>query len=473
TIREAGLNPYLFEMASIREHCSWVHMKEPGKATEKAKELVAMAVAKAALLSPIRQVSVEVNKDGLIIGGGITGMITAISLADQGFDVHLIEKTNQLGGHANNLYFTIDGKNIQEFLKRIIEKVEKHERIHVYLNAEVKEISGYLGNYKTIIHLKDENKSMELLHGIIVIATGAKEYKPTEYFYGKNPNVITQTEFEKKLVKKDISGLNKVVMIQCVVSRDEEHPYCSRICCSHAIKNALKLKEINPEAQIIILYRDIRTYGFREKYYLEARRKGVLFIQYNEKEKPKVNEVNGKLQVKVNDPVIGEEVIFEPDLLVLSAGIYADNEELSQTLKLPLTEDGFFMEAHAKIRPLDFTTDGIFVAGLAHSPRTIEESIAQANGASIRAVSILSKDKILAKAEIPKVNEKWCSGCGICEEVCPYNARKVDPETKIAEVIEVLCQACGACAMACPNGVSQQRYFEMKEIFAIIDTALG
>jgi heterodisulfide reductase subunit A len=473
TIREAGLNPYLFEMASIREHCSWVHMNEPKKATQKAMELVAMAVAKATLLSPIKQVSVELNKEGLIIGGGITGMITAISLADQGFHVHLIEKTSQLGGHANDLYFTIDGRDIQEFLRKTINEVEKHERIHVYLNAEVKEISGYLGNYKTVIHLKEEDKTMELLHGVIIVATGAKEYEPTEYLYGKNTNVVTQTEFEKKLIKKDISGLNRVVMIQCVGSRDEEHPYCSRICCSHAIKNALKLKELNPEAQITILYRDIRTYGFREKYYLEARRKGVLFVRYDEKEKPEVKEVNGKLQVKVIDSVIGQEVAFGPDLLVLSTGIYGDNEELSQVLKLPLTEDGFFMEAHAKIRPLDFTTDGVFLAGLAHSPRTIEESIAQAKGASIRAVTILSKDKILAKAEIPEVNEKWCSGCGVCEAVCPYDARKVNPETRVAEVIEVLCQACGACAMACPNGVSQQRGFEMKEIFAMIDTALG
>jgi heterodisulfide reductase subunit A len=473
TIREAGLNPYLFEMASIREHCSWVHMKEPEKATQKAKELVAMAVNKAALLSPIKQVAIELNKKGLIIGGGITGMTAALSLAEQGFDVYLIEKENKLGGHANNMYFTIDGKNIKEFLQKTINEIQKNEHIHIYLNAEVREISGYLGNYETIIYLKEEKKAIELHHGIIIVATGAKEYKPKEYLYNKNKKVITQTEFEKKLIEEDISNLKTIVMIQCVGSRNEEHSYCSRICCTHAIKNALKLKELKPDTQIVILYRDIRTYGFREKYYLEARKKGVVFIRYEEEKKPEVSEKNGKLEVKLIDPVIDKEVIFNPDLLVLSTGIYGDNEELSQILKLPLTEDGFFMEAHAKIRPLDFTTDGIFLAGLAHSPRTIEESIAQAKGASIRAVTILSKDKILAKAEIPTVNEKWCSGCGICEAICPYGARKINPETKIAEVIEVLCQACGACSVACPSGVSQQKGFEQKEIFVMIDTALG
>lgn len=472
TIRETGLNPYLFEMASIREHCSWVHMNEPKKATQKAKEIVAMAVSKAALLSPIKQEFFELNKEGLIIGGGLSGMTAALSLAEQGFGVHLVEKESRLGGHTTNIHFTIDGKDPQELLRKIIEEVQGHERIHVYIDAEVKEISGYLGNYKTTVHLKKEKKTVELLHGIVVVATGAKEYQPKEYLYGQNPRVVTQTEFEKKLIQGDASGLNKVVMIQCVGSRDKEHPYCSRVCCSHAIKNAIKMKELNPEVEVVILYRDIRTYGFREKYYLEARRKGVLFIRYDEKDKPKVIEVAGRLRVELTDPVIDQEVTFDPDLLVLSTGIYGNNEELSQILKLPLTEDGFFMEAHAKIRPLDFTADGIFLAGLAHSPRTIEESIAQAKGASIRAVTILSKDKIQAKAEIPTVNEKWCSGCGICEIICPYDARKINPDTRVAEVVEVLCQACGACAVACPSGVSQQKGFEKEEVFAMIDAAL-
>lgn len=474
TIREVGLNPYLFEMASLREHVSWVHMNEPERATQKAKEVVAMAVSKAALLSPIYQETFELNKEGLVIGGGLAGMTAALSLAEQGFAVHLVERESRLGGHLADIHSTIDGKDTQELLRKTVEEVERRDLIRVYTDAEVREMSGYLGSYTTTLYLKKEENPVELNHGVVIVATGAKEYEPKEYLYGQNSKVITQTEFEKALSSSDFrpSSLRTVVMIQCVGSRDEERPYCSRICCCQAIKNALRLKELNPEAEVVVLYRDIRTYGFREKYYLEARRKGVLFIRYDENDKPKVSEEDGRLRVRLTDPVVGREVAFSPDLLVLSAGVYGDNEELAQRLKLPLTEDGFFMEAHAKIRPLDFTADGMFLCGLAHSPRTVEESIAQAKGASIRAVTILSKDKIQAKAEIPMVNEKWCSGCGICELVCPYDARKVDPERRVAEVVEVLCQACGACTVACPSGVSQQKGFETEEVLAMIDAAL-
>ena len=469
TIREVGLNPYLFEMASLREHVSWVHMKEPEKATEKAKEVVAMAVSKAVLLSPIHQEFFELNKEGLLIGGGLSGMMAALSLAEQGFGVHLVEKDSRLGGHLNEIYSTIDGKDTRALLTKTIEAVETHDLIHVYIDSEVKEITGYLGNYKTVVQKKKEDERVELNHGIVIVATGAKEVKTKEYLYGKNKNVITQSDFEKRLIEGKVDQVKSVVMVQCVGSRDEEHPYCSRVCCSHAIKNALKLKEMNPDAEVTILYRDIRTYGFREKYYLEARRKGILFVRYDEKDKPKASEEKGRLKVQLNDPVVGQQVTFKPDLLVLSTGMAAANLELGQILKLPLTEDGFFMEAHAKIRPLDFTTEGMFLCGLAHSPRTIEEAIAQAKGASIRAATILSKDKIQAKAEIPKVKDKWCAGCGLCEVVCPYEARQVNPDTHVAEVVEVLCQACGACAVACPSGATEQKGFEKEEVFAMID----
>ncbi len=469
TIREVGLNPYLFEMASLREHVSWVHMNEPEKATEKAKEIVAMSVSKAALLSPIGRSSFELNKEGLVIGGGLSGMTAALSLAEQGFKVYLVEKEDCLGGHMADIHYTITGKDTADFLRETIQKVRENNLIQVYLETEVTALTGYLGNYTTTIGVKDREESVEMKHGIVIVATGATAFEPKEYLYGQNPQVIKQTEFEKRLAEGDVSGLNQVVMIQCVGSRDEEHPYCSRICCSHAIKNALKLKTLNPEAEVTILYRDIRTYGFREKYYLEAREKGVVFVNYDVNRKPQVDEKNGKLHVTFMDPVIDEELSLNPDLLVLSTGMYPDNIELAQILKLPITEDGFFMEAHAKIRPLDFTTEGMFLCGLSHSPRTIEESVAQAKGASIRAVTILSKDKIESKAELPVVKEKWCSGCGICEFICPYEARKVDPETHVAEVIEVLCQACGACAVACPSGATEQKGFEKKGIFAMID----
>jgi heterodisulfide reductase subunit A len=472
TIREVGLNPYLFELASIREHVSWVHMNEPEKATQKAKDVVAMAVSKAALLEPIEQNYFELNKEGLVLGGGLAGMTAALSLAGQGFKVHLIEKENRLGGHLKDIYQTLDGKNVQDFLHKTIKQLEQHEFVNIYTDAEVEEISGYMGHYKTVVNLKNQDENVELNHGIVIIATGATENTSKEYLYGRNTKVITQSECEKRLFQDDVSDLKQVVMIQCVGSRNEEHPYCSRVCCSQAIKNAIQLKEKNPETEVIILYRDIRTYGFKEKYYLKARRLGVVFIRYEEEAKPNVTELKGTLNIQLTDPVTRKELTFNPDLLVLSVGIVSDNEALGQKLKLPLTEDGFFMEAHAKIQPLDFTADGLYLCGLAHSPRFIEESTAQAKGASIRAVTILSKDKIQAKGEIPTVNEKWCAGCGFCVEACPYDARQMNPETKVAEVVEVLCQACGACTVACPSGASQQKGFDKEEIYAMIDNAI-
>jgi heterodisulfide reductase subunit A len=473
TVRQAGLNPFLFEMASLREHVSWVHMNEPQKATEKAKEVTAIAVAKAALLQPIHMNTFELNKDGLVLGGGLAGLVSALSLAGQGFDVHLVERSSSLGGHLSHIRFTLDGKDPQEMLQTLIEQVKNNPRIKVYLDAEIEESSGYLGNFTTRLKLSNGGGVTEVKHGVIILATGAGEYQPTEYLYGSHPSVLTQTELEKRLSEEGAARMKDVVMIQCVGSRDEEHPYCSRICCSQAVKNALKIKALNPEARVTVLYRDIRTYGTREEYYLEARKKGILFVRYETDNKPRVTEESGGIKVETRDLILRQNVSFSPDLVVLSTGITADNEALSQKLKLPLTEDGFFMEAHAKIRPLDFTAEGIFLAGLAHSPRSLEESVAQAKGAAVRAVTILSKDKIQAKAEIPVLNEKWCSACGNCVAACPYDARRITEETNKAAVIEVLCQACGACSVACHSGATEQKGFEKKEVFAQIDAALS
>lgn len=472
TVREAGLNPYLFEMASIREHVSWVHMDEPEKATEKAKQVVAMSVSKAALLSPIHQGFFDLNKEGMVIGGGIAGMTAALSLAEQGFGVHLVEREDRLGGHMNEMYETIDGRDVQTFMKKTIDAVEAHENIRTYVNSEIKELSGYLGNYTSTVKSNGSDEPVEVNHGVVIVATGANATPATEYEYGNHDSIITQRQLEEKLSNDEKEGLDKVVMIQCVGSRNEERPYCSRVCCSEAIKNALKIKESNPEADITILYRDIRTYGFREKYYLKARQQGIVFLRYEEEEKPVVSQNNGKLEVKILDRIIGEEVTLTPATLVLSTGMEGDNHTMAQTLKVPLNEDGFFMEAHAKIRPLDFTAEGMFLCGLAHSPRTIEEAVAQAKGAAIRAATILSKDKIMAKPEIPEVSEKWCAGCEFCVRACPYDARRLNPDTRVAEVVEVLCQACGACTVACPSGVCQQKGFHKDEVMVMIDTGM-
>lgn len=486
TVREIGLNPYLFELVSIREHCSWVHMNDHDRATEKAKQLVAMGVAKVSLFKPIKLQLFDIDRRVLIIGGGLSGIIAAVNLAEQNFEVYLIEKEDKLGGNLRNLYSTLHGGDTQELLKNMIKRVQGYKKIHVYTTARIQGTSGYLGNYKTKIFLEKEEKFLEFEHGAIIVATGAEEYKPTEYLYGKDDRVVTQTELEKKLANNQLllrprgsqdrgamTNNQSVVMIQCVGSRNEEHPYCSRVCCAHAIKNALKIKELNPKANIFVLFRDIRTYGFLEKYYHEARKRGVIFIRYDEESKPEVAKFENKLQVTLIDPVLNEKVILDPDLLVLSTGIVANNEELARIFKLPITSDGFFLEAHAKIRPVDFSTEGVFVCGLAHSPRSIRESIAQAQAASIKVIELLSKEKLEAKAEIPKIKEKWCSGCGLCVEVCEYSARELDEEKRVSKVLDAICQGCGACAAVCPNGATQQQAFEAEEIFSMIDVVAG
>ncbi len=474
TLREVGLNPYLFEMCSLREQCSWVHMNQPREATEKSKEIVRMAVAKARLLRPIKLTYFDLNHKCLVIGAGLAGMTAALSLAEQGFDAYIVEKEETLGGNLKNLRFSLSGYDPQALLRETIDKVTNNRRIQVLSGAEVTELSGYVGNFKSTVRQGD--REIELEHGAIIVAAGASEHKPTEYLYGRNPRVLTQSEFDERLAGngEDVRRLKSVVMIQCVGSRDEERPYCSRVCCGHAIKNALKLKELNPDAAIFVLYRDVRTYGFRERAYREAREKGVVFLRYEEDQKPAVSEKGGKPEIEVSDAVLGEKLILEADYLVLSTGIVAaGNDDLAKTLKVPLTSDGFFLEAHAKIRPLDFATDGIYVCGLAHSPQHVEESIVQGNGAAIRAVTLLAKERLISKAEIVRVNEKLCTGCGICVSVCPYDAREIDDETKKAKILYVVCQGCGACAAACPNGATVQNIFERQQILEMVDSAIG
>ncbi len=475
TIREAGLNRYLFEMANIRDQCSWVHMRDKDKATEKAKELVKMAVVKAKLLASVKSISFPVTSKGLVIGGGLSGMVAALNLAEQGFEVYLVEKEKKLGGNLSDIHYTLNGLNPQHFLKTVTEKIKENKLISVYLGAEVKEVSGYVGDFQTTVYCRGKGE-IKIKHGTIILATGAGYYQPKEYSYGEDSRIIRQRELENKIVEdpEKITNYQNIVMIQCVGSRCQEREYCSRICCSQAIKNALRIKKINPKANIFILYKDIRTYGFKEKYYRQARGKGVLFFRYDDENKPRVTLDKGKLSISFRDGIINENLTVNADILVLSAGIVPgeDNDKLAKLLKVPLTEDKFFLEAHSKLRPLDFAAEGIFLCGLAHSPRFIEEAIYQAIGAAGRAAVLLSQENIEAKGIAVSVKEKWCIGCGKCVSICPYEAREIDEEKGVAKVKEVLCQGCGACVAVCPSGATLQPNFGKEKILGAVDALL-
>jgi heterodisulfide reductase subunit A len=466
-------------MANIREQDSWVHRTVPQQATDKAKQLAAMATSKARRLRPLHRNSFDVDHRALVIGGGLAGMTSALAIARQGYEVYLVERKSELGGNLTHIYTRIPGgNNPQDLLKATVEEVLAEERIQVITETEVVGLSGYTGQYCSTLRRADGSR-LELHHGAIVVATGAQAQKPREYLYGQHSRVITQHELEDLLAgpasraRQDIGLSQTIVMIQCVGSRDTEHPYCSRVCCTQAIKNALAIKEEHPDARVVVLYRDIRTYGFREQLYRQARQAGVLFLEYSEMDKPVVTAEGEKLRVDVAIQPENEKFSLETDWLVLSAGIEPEpgNADLAQVLKVPLNEAGFFLEAHVKLRPVDFAAEGIFLAGLAHSPRQIEETIAQAQAAAVRAVGLLSRQRLDATPIIASVNPKLCAACGLCVEVCPYGARVLEPGMAHAEVIEVLCQGCGACIVACPNKASQQKGFEFVQMLSMLDAA--
>jgi heterodisulfide reductase subunit A2 len=478
TIRQAGLNPHLFELANIREQDAWVHRSEPQVATEKAKQLVKMAVSKARRLQPLQRGTLAVNNQAMVLGGGLAGMTAALSIAEQGFAVYLVEKSASLGGHLRHIRVGFDGSDPQLLLKETIEKVSREPRITVMLESEAVEVSGYVGQYHTVVQAQDGSRS-EIEHGVVVVATGGKEITTSSYGYGALEGVITQVELEERLSSGSFqadteAAAGPVLMIQCVGSRDEDHPYCSRICCSQAIKNALEIKRRSPQAQVAILYRDIRSYGFRERLYREARQVGIAFFQFDPSLPPEVSRDEKGLKVRLVIQPESETLTLEPKLVVLSTGIEAEprNDRLSRLLKLPLTAEGFFLEAHVKLRPVDFAADGIYLCGLAHSPRSMDETIAQAKAAAVRATALLAKKELTATPIIAEVNPRLCAACGLCVEICPYGARRLEPGASHAEVVEVLCQGCGACVVACPNKASQQRGFEFLQVSAMIDAAL-
>jgi heterodisulfide reductase subunit A len=483
TLAEAGLNPHLFEMANIREHCSWTHREHPDEATAKAKSLVEMAVAKARLLEPLRAVTLPVIQRALVVGGGIAGMTAALALAGEGFDVFLVEREKELGGNARSIVRTVEGDDVRKRLKELESKLTQHSRIEVFTGARIKKIDGFVGNFQTTIGRSDPSDKSDasdvvLKHGVVVVATGAQYRKPEEYCYGRSPGIFSQKEFEELLDKEPVKvkKAQSIVMIQCVGSRDENRPYCSRICCAEAVKNALAVKELNPDAEVYVLYRDMRTYGMREEYYRKARQAGVVFIRYTPEQKPDVQVIDGRPVVSARDPILGQTLELVPDYLVLSSGIVSQtgSVELAKMLKVPLNADGFFLEAHMKLRPVDFATEGVFMAGLCHFPKFIGEATAQAEAAAGRAATVLAKPTYEAEAATARVNENLCSGCGVCVSVCAYGAPSlVEKDGKtVSRVNEALCKGCGNCAAACPSGAISHLGFRVEQTRAMLRAAL-
>lgn len=468
-IREAGLNPYIFEMANIRDQCTWVHPHELEAAMMKTKDLVKMAVAKARLLEPLYPKKVKINHNVLVIGGGVSGIVSALELADQSFETYLIEQSDALGGNLRRVKFLLNSDNPEEKLKLLIDRAQHHPKIHIYTNSQILNIEGSVGNFTTEFQYNGTVHSIK--HGVVIVATGGREYKPTEYLYGEDKRVITQLELEEKLINGELqkSKSETVVMIQCVGSRDEARPYCSRICCSQAIKNALKIREQSPDTHVVVLYQDMRTYGFNESYYTKARERDVRFVVYDGDKRPMVERFDRQLKVTVYDPVLDANVNIKADLLVLSTGIVPrdDAKGLAQKLKVPLTGDGFFLEAHMKLRPVDFATDGIFLCGLAHFPKLVDESIAQALAAAAKAAVLLSQDYLTIEPITAVVNSARCIGCLLCISICPFKA--IDQEIThdqrlIAIVNESLCKGCGLCVAACRPKAIDLRGFTNQQI---------
>jgi len=479
TLREAGLNEYLFEMANIRDQCSWAHMHEPEAATRKARELVTMAVAKARELAPLKRLSVDITPRALVVGGGLAGMTAALAVADSGCEAVLVEQEDELGGNARDLHFTLEGADPRRLLAETVCRVSEHPRVKVHTNAGIKKLDGYIGNFKTLLGVgpEGEKQDVETEHGAVIVATGAREHETSEYLRGASARVLTQTEFERCLAegRLPVTGVRTVVMVQCVGSREEPRLYCSRVCCGQAVKNAIRMRETHPAADVYVLYRDVRTYGAKERYYLQARDRGVVFMRYELERKPEVAQIDeanpaSRLQVRLFDPVLDREVVIEADLLVLSTGIEApgENGDLARMLKVPLNKEGFFLEAHMKLRPVDFATDGIFMCGLAHGPKYLEESLIQAKAAAARALTVLTKEAIETEGTISRVDPTRCTGCGTCERVCAYGAIEVNKEEGIAELNEALCKGCGACAASCRSGAIDLSGFSNGQMFSAI-----
>jgi heterodisulfide reductase subunit A2 len=478
TVREAGINQYFCEMANIREHNSWVHSKEKEEATEKAKDIIRMSVARACHLEPLQEFDLPVNKAALVVGGGVAGMNCALSIANQGHEVHLVEKAKELGGVVRKIHSTLDGLDVQAYLRDLIAKVYQHPLIHVYHDATIPQATGYVGNFVTTV--KSETGVTEIKHGAAVLAIGADLYSPTEYLYGQDDRVTTHLDLEERIFHRDEKLLNakSVVMIQCVGCRNEDRNYCSRICCSQSVKNALKLKELNPQVDVTILFRDMRTYGFKEDSYREASNRDVKFIRYEPQDPPQVeagesDEGRPVLKVTATDYVLGKKIVLDADVLALAAAVIpsAATKEIASLFKVTLSPDGFFKEAHVKLRPVEFGTDGVYLCGLAHYPKFMQETINQAYGAAGRVLTLLSHDTVVASGSVCQVNEGRCMGCGACVAACTYGALELrdTKQGKKATVNPVLCKGDGLCNTKCPTGAIQLKHYTDDELVSEID----
>jgi len=473
TLTNAGINKYLFDMANIRNQCSWIHAKEKDKATQKAKDLVRMMTAKVALHEPLKEPTLEIDQSGLVIGGGIAGIVAARTLADQGYHTHLIEKEDKLGGQANNLYQTWQGEDIQAHLSSMITSIEQNKLIDIHLNTQISNVDGFVGSFET--HVIKNGTEETLKHGITIIATGASELNPQEHLYGDDDRVITGIELDRKILNEDEELNNTTrtaVFIQCVGSRIPERPYCSKVCCTQSIRNALKLKSINPDMKVFIIYRDMRPFGLREDLYTKARTKGIQFIKFDFEKELKVTKKEDQLEIVFSDTSLRRKMQIKTDLIILASAIVPEKEnKLAALYKITQNADGFFMEAHAKLKPVDCATDGVFLCGLAHAPKPIDESISQAQAAATRAVTLLAKKTMNVDGTIAWVDPELCSSCAVCISICPYSAPSFTIEGRYegkAEINPVLCKGCGLCVASCRSGALHLRGFDNNQIFAQI-----
>jgi heterodisulfide reductase subunit A len=475
TIKEAGLNKYLFEMANIRNQDSWVHQANPEAATRKAKDLVRMAVAKVGLQQPLAELQLGVSKSALVVGGGIAGMEAALSLAERGYPATLVEKGPALGGHGRELHAAWDGQPVAPYLDELIAKVQNHGEIEVLVNAEVREVQGFVGNFRTTVQAA--GKTREVAHGAAIIAVGGRSLEPREYGRGRSDRIFVNLELDRAITGRDsrVTGAKSAAFIQCVGSREPDRPYCSRVCCSHSIENALRLKALNPGMDVFILYRDIRTFGSRENLYRQAREKGVVFIQFSLEQKPVVTVTDGGgLQITVQDPVLQHPLVIAPDILTLASAVIShDTDALAKQFKVPINAEGFFLEAHMKLRPVDFATDGVFVAGLAHYPKPVEECIAQAKAAASRAATVLARDSIMAGGVVALIHKDLCCGCQACLQCCPFGAIDYLEQESRCEVNQALCKGCGTCAATCPSEAISLLGFSHLQLYTQIDEALS